>query len=532
MFWSAFMRSCSLFVVLSLVVMVAVGLTTGCGGGSRTPPPPKGNTQVTVALTSSANDQLSQFDLGFESLTLTSKSGNTVTLQSSTDGQPAEFIHLNGGVEPLTTATVAQDVYTSAIATIGGSQFTCVTLTPQGGLDTSTFAYGYTPSANVTVTLPSPITITGDSMGLSLDLMVSQSAAYSSCYYTGIVSFSITPTFTLTPVAFSTQPTNPENGLVLGLNGQITAIDAASSSIMLSVPEPNIENTTTLSVSASGSTIYQGIGDFSALAVGMFVNADGGIQSDGSLSATRIAVEDTSAVDFLTGPVMQVAPYEPGSEEIIGVFFNRLSGGQDPTPLAWEYSIENAVFQISGQQNNLQTLPFVPSFTLSNVVPGQNVYVSSPTLQLMGGTYTPANTITLMPQSIDATVAASSVSGSFTDYTVTLAPYDLFPTLAAQLGIPTLLSDPSQIEVYVDSNTQMLNSQPLGVGGTFRFYGLVFNDNGTLRMDCAQVNDGVSEAQSSGTQRGQLQPGAARVTRRSVGHGQSMRNVIIRQMER
>jgi hypothetical protein len=60
----------------------------------------------------------------------------------------------------------------------------------------------------------------------------------------------------------------------------------------------------------------------------------------------------------------------------------------------------------------------------------------------------------------------------------------------------------------------------------------VFNDNGTLRMDCAQVNDGVSEAQSSGTQRGQLQPGTARVTRRSVGHGQSMRNAVVRQMER
>ena len=26
-----------------------------------------------------------------------------------------------------------------------------------------------------------------------------------------------------------------------------------------------------------------------------------------------------------------------------------------------------------------------------------------------------------------------------------------------------------------------------------RFYGLVFNDNGTLRMDCAQAMDGVAE---------------------------------------
>jgi len=26
-----------------------------------------------------------------------------------------------------------------------------------------------------------------------------------------------------------------------------------------------------------------------------------------------------------------------------------------------------------------------------------------------------------------------------------------------------------------------------------RFNGLVFNDNGTLRMDCAQIDDGVAE---------------------------------------
>jgi hypothetical protein len=44
----------------------------------------------------------------------------------------------------------------------------------------------------------------------------------------------------------------------------------------------------------------------------------------------------------------------------------------------------------------------------------------------------------------------------------------------------------------VDSNTQKLNTRTLASGNTLRFNGLVFNDNGTLRMDCAQVNDGVS----------------------------------------
>jgi len=39
----------------------------------------------------------------------------------------------------------------------------------------------------------------------------------------------------------------------------------------------------------------------------------------------------------------------------------------------------------------------------------------------------------------------------------------------------------------------MLNSSAVAVGSVVRFYGLLFNDSGTLRMDCAQVNDGVTE---------------------------------------
>jgi hypothetical protein len=45
---------------------------------------------------------------------------------------------------------------------------------------------------------------------------------------------------------------------------------------------------------------------------------------------------------------------------------------------------------------------------------------------------------------------------------------------------------------YADSNTSKLTTNPIAVGSVVRVYGLVFNDNGTLRMDCAQINDGVA----------------------------------------
>ena len=151
------------------------------------------------------------------------------------------------------------------------------------------------------------------------------------------------------------------------------------------------------------------------------------------------------------------------------------------------------MFQISEQFTNLQNLPFVPRFNASNIVAGQNVDITSGNFMLVGGVGTPANTITLIPQTINATVVSSQQIGTFTDYTVSLASYDLFPALAVQQGQTTLLNNPSQVEVYLDSDTQKLNVEALAAGSTLRFYGLVFNDNGTLRMDCAQVNDGVAE---------------------------------------
>jgi hypothetical protein len=96
-----------------------------------------------------------------------------------------------------------------------------------------------------------------------------------------------------------------------------------------------------------------------------------------------------------------------------------------------------------------------------------------------------------MPQMIDGTVVGNSISGNFTIYTVMLSNYDLFVRLAAQPAQATLLTQPDQVQVYVDSSTRMRNSDPVAVGSTLRFYGLVFNDQGVLRMDCALIKDGV-----------------------------------------
>jgi hypothetical protein len=166
----------------------------------------------------------------------------------------------------------------------------------------------------------------------------------------------------------------------------------------------------------------------------------------------------------------------------------------DRTLGAVAFSFNNTVAQISPRLTNLQSLPFAPVFTTANMVPGQNVSFSAHALTEQGGpTYIPATTITLMPQTINGIVTASGSEGSFTTYAISLAPYDLIPNLAVQPGQANLLTNPSTVVVYVDSNTQLLNAKQLEVGSVVRFNGLLLNDNGTLRMDVAQVNDGVPQ---------------------------------------
>jgi hypothetical protein len=505
------------------VVAAAIGLMAGCGSsssGSTTKTPPfSGNTQVTVVVSSTANDQLSQFDLDIQSLTLTNQSGTTAPVLAG--DWPVEFIHLNGAIEPVVALPIPQGIYTAATAVIGSASFTCLTVMPAssdspGDLDESTYAYGYTPDNQVTVNLPSPITITGDSMGLTLNLQVSQSATFpSTCNPgTGTASFSINPTFNLTPMTFAAQPTNAGNGKVNEVEGEVSALGTTGSTFTLSLAELSNPRRT-ISVSSDGSTAYQGISNFSALQVGTFVDMDGSIQPDGSVLATRIAGYDATALNEMIGPLAQL----PAS---VQTFYSFPIGQQGQTYSVqgqglgvYSYS-DSTVYSISGQMSNVASLPFAASFNASNMVTGQNVAIFSQQItDFYGGDYTPVTTLTLMPQIINGTVVGSAQSGSFTDYTVELASYNLFPILETQPDPAVLLNNPSQVEVYVDSKTQKLNTQTLGAGSTLRFYGLVFNDNGTLRMYCAQVNDGVAFVPPQSNSGTQAQLGQPRTTRRA-----------------
>ena len=496
--------------VLSISALaITTSLISGCGGGAQQPSTGfSGNTTVTVLATGTANDQLSQFNINFTSVALTSQAGQTATLL--TPPTTVEFMHLNGAAEPLATASVPQGVYTSATAIIGNSGFVCIAnVLSANSVYVSTYAYGSTPPSQVTVTLPAPITVTGAAMVLSLDMLVSKSATYSSCAETSPSdTYSINPTFNLAPITLESPQANIQNGKFTGLDGLIASVDTTGSGFSvaaadgdLCVPptgqvcQPGTANGPVWQVTSNGSTVFQGVGGFSALAAGMPVDIDATIQQDGSLVATRVAVADTNITNLsvFSGPLLQVASSEP-----VAYLFGREQQGYlfgiGPGVGPGYFSFGSATFQISSQFTNLENLPFSATFSAATIFAGQNVsYTTNAPTDPGGPTYDSAATVTLIPQTINGTVSAVSGDGGFDTYTVTIAPYDLVQNLAVQPGQTTALTNPGSIVVYADSNTQMLATNPPAVGSVLRFNGLLFNDHGTAKMDCAWIGDGVPE---------------------------------------
>ena len=474
---------------LAAAAALGLALLAGCGGGgSGTTTVLQGSTNVVLLASSTANDQLVQFPLTLSSLTLTTRGGRTATVFSSP--LSAEYIHLNGNVEPLVSVSIPQAVYTSATATYGGTAPVCVGAPSSSSGLLIDGALNGPGKPTVTVNLPEPITVTGKAMGLVLNLQVSASAPFTGACAENL-SVPVSPVFNLTPLTIAAQPTSSANGMAYGLQGTVTSVDADGSSFTVTAPVGYWNgNAPVWQVSAGSSTSFQGIGSAAGLVAGMPVDMDLALQPDGSLLATRVAVYDTDATNLSLGIGQAISPGYVSSS--INALTSQVVG--ELSSLSDVYIYASASSQISTQFTNLQSLPFPATFTAATTLPGQNLLIASnappvggyPPLPL------PIATMALMPQTINGTVSAISTSGSFTVYTVTLAPYDVLAELANQSGEPTEAS-PGTVVVYADSSTQMLNSSAVAVGSVVRFYGLLFNDSGTLRMDCAQVNDGVTE---------------------------------------
>jgi len=483
-----------------LVCCAASCLTwmSGCSGGMMTvvsPPPPvfSGNSTVVVLLGATANDKLTNFNTVLTAMSLTDNHGNAVTLYNNPNASNlssnTEFMHLANHPEPLVATSIPQGLYTSASVTVTWCSFTDVTFDPSiPNLVEATYAQSLCSqgTGKTTVTLPSPVAVTGPVTALSLDLQVPQSFTLSG---TGAAAtYTIAPVFTLTPLALAAHPTNSKNGKIVGFTAHVTAVNTVGNTFTVQTGD-----SVSFDVHSLNDTAYQGISGFSALAAGTVIDLDFTIQQDGSFGASRVEASDPSAVSVTVGPFfIPFSGPQPGEfgtlpTEYVGCAF---TGGTAPCHNFFRYD-DSTVFTVSSEYANLNNLPFVPAFTSTSLLAGQNISVFSHAITDTQSTET-VRTITLRPQTLNGTVQAVSSQGAFTVYTVSLASYDLIPVLQSSPQTLIRLNDPSTVTVYVDSSTQLLNSKSISAGSLLRFTGLVFDDAGTLRMDCGQVDDGVA----------------------------------------
>jgi hypothetical protein len=479
-------------IFLSLFAIALFGaLLAGCGSGMQTmsTPPAVGNTQVVVMLTSTANDQLVAYNALIASIALVDTTGKSVPVFTNavSFGPQGEWMHLNGVAEPLPAVSVPQGTYTSAVVTVDGCGLTQLTFTANGFLD-SGFNQGLCSegTGKTTVNLPNPIMIAGSAMGLSLNLQVSKSFTIDAT--ADPATATLDPVFTLTPVSIAAQPTDETNGKVTVIDAEVSSVGADGKTFTAQTGNTGA----TLTLASSTTTVFQGISGFSALTPNLLFSFDAAIQTDGSLLATRIEVDNAVAAAGVAGP-FTIPVIGPGFFDTINLEQNGCTVVNIPICDAIFFQ-SGTVFNVSTEFTNLTTLPFPATFTTANFLQGQNVLVTSQGVPDQQSIET-ATTITLLPQTLNGIVTSVANDGGFTVYTVTLAPYDLIPVLQNFTSDtpPPHLTNPTTIVVYADTNTHMLNTGTVAAGSLIRFRGLIFDDNGTLRMDAGEIYDGVTE---------------------------------------
>src|SRR6185437_15646190 len=239
------------------VIVAAIAAIIGCGSGMQSSSTTQfsGTTEVIVQAASASNGHFSSFVIPFQSITLTSNTGENVTLLDTP--QTTEFSHLNGNPVVLAKATVPQGIYTSGAVTFSNPSFTYILPTSTGALSTNTDEDGRPTQA--ALKLAAPITITGQAIGLLLELDEAQSVT---CTCTGSVpeTFSIAPVLNLSATTIAAQPTNFRNGKLTGISGRIKSVDSGASNLSLTASNSASRgNNPDLSLEVNTGTVYQGI---------------------------------------------------------------------------------------------------------------------------------------------------------------------------------------------------------------------------------------------------------------------------------
>jgi len=436
---------------------LAAALATGCSSAVSPATGTNINSpavSVPVLITDAPSAPLVSFSLTIDSITLTDTAGKTASVLSSPT--TIEICHLNGIQAPLVTANVPQDTYVSAAIAFSNPQIAYINSSGQPVTVTPTLA-----TTSFTLTFKTPITIGSTSTSLLVDLLAAQSVTISGATVT------VNPVFNVTNVPPpSTMPPPGQNGT--GMQQMGTVVSVSGTTLVI---EPGSGPNFTLTTNTA--TLLQGFSSLSALTAGELVQVDFVLQSGGVCLATRIQLAPPppggQKPNLLNGPVTSVTP-GTGFKMVLMQGLGPAVGSVAPTAVSvfTVTTTTSTAYAITPQFVSIAGLPFTPSFTATNLTPGQTVGVTASSVT---GTTAAATNVYLIPQTLGGVVTAISTSGNYTAYTLTLVSGDAF----------TALTGASTVTVYTSTATVgpptpvAANNTPIKVGSQVRFNGLVFN---------------------------------------------------------
>lgn len=449
--WAA--ASAGLVAVVALAVAGCNGLVSS--GGSTIVS--SATHAVPISVTDAPADPVLALKLTINSIVLTDASGKTASLLNS----PAAFeaVHLDAVQEPFFTPPVPEDTYTSVTISYGNAVVSYID-PATGAVDVATV----TPTtSSYTDTFTTPITISKPGSSLLIDLLVANSVDITASGVT------VTPVFNVIEVQIPPAPTNGVNGLMCGYKGMVTAIGTNSFTI-------TDGNGNSQVIYVNSSTVYQGISGFAALTVNTLVEVDTATQTDGTLLAVRVQVDQpgTAPAQELIGPVTAIAGSPAAS-------FNMLVRQQLGPGVSNATPVESVAITINGSTTFQlpprftamnSGLPFTPSFSATTLFAGQHVAVIATSAGVSNNAATAA-AVQLQPQTVSGTIASIAASGSYNVYTLSISSTSWLAKLSGQ----------TTVLVYTNgSQCQAINTTAPAVGGTMRFNGFLFMGSGSLNM--------------------------------------------------
>ena len=439
--------------VLTGVALLVAGCTSNLAGSSVGTTVNAATATVPMVVTDAPSDQLVAASLTLNSIVLTDSTGATASVLSTPE--TFEATHLDAVQEPLFSPAIPEDTYTSVTLTSANPVVYYVdTTTKQVVEATSTLA-----NTTQTITFATPLVVNKTTTSLLVDYLVANSVALSGSTAT------VTPAFHVTIAPISAQPTNGTNGLLCGVKGKITALGTSSFTI-------TDGKGISMTLAVNSSTLFQNLTSFSDLEVGMLVEADIQIQSDGSLLAVRVDEEAApkAAMQLLVGHVTSVTGSPATS--FTELVHQNVGGASTTTSSVVTDTItlnSSTVFELPGRFTKLSggVAPFAAVFSASTIFAGQSVSVATTGVTSNAAT---AVKVRLNPQTVHGTIASINTTGGNTVYTLTLPSGHWLATLT---GLST-------VTVYANGNQQAINSTSPAVGSNIRFNGFLFNVGGKL----------------------------------------------------